>query len=1298
MVAVGASLLVSEAAHARPERGGSRRPAAQRQRTAFRLFQGSSIASLEVNRAYCGITQDGQVCTDVTGSPVLGGGSWPRGTPDQYIFQTGVQVAGIIDPSAGFEWAGDTVGAWAVDTRGPGEHTQGLTGIYNSLNATDLANWPSAAVVRDTTIYNDALIGLSTISQQDTWLRYWDGNTTLLTGRNHTMGILFEQRSLAWNFPTGNQDLIYFVFRFTNITSSVRADYDGLSQFGYSAAEIDEIHQLGVAFQSASEAAFNVGIPDGGYRIDNIFAAFVADMDVADFNNNYGSAALPFNLGVAYMNTFQGAGFQFPIDIFRPPFETNAVGFVGVKYLKSPQDLGLTMFSTYTNPSAVNSPLPDPVNIFQGYRYLQGTNGPATGDNSCGIPSPQQRKLCFLAQQPSDVRFFEASGPFSLNPGESAVIVVAYLFGPTVAGTVTVGSDNPPGIPPAGDRLALGIDTLRVLDFAMGWVSHNDDDGDVVIEQDEVQVVPGSVLDKALVAQAVFDAKFLLPFAPDAPDFYLVPADGQVTVVWRPSATEDTSIVGGGDPYFQVASDVTNPLYDPNYRRYDVEGYRVWRGRSAATLELVAQFDYENTVLFDYTGQFFNADYGNQCAPELGVTATCPAEITDGDPSTGHAIALADLGLFQPGVVQVLEGNRVELADGSILITRADTAVSGAASGSFPSLQDGGVPFAYLDRDVRNGFRYFYSVTAFDVNSLFSGPSSLESAQITKSVTPRPSVQNELLASLSFGVFGDDDVELDPTASWTIDPNTGRFTGPPPPTGAANLAATFAPLVPALLPALTLEFRVDSVRTRAAADFSCPQENIQGLCGEVFVTFTRDATSQSFRVPVYQPIWEGFGEPTSSGAQLGAFAVSADTAASLRFGIPAGFAQFNAAVAATFNRYIINSAHENQLGRRTMGFFSPGGSRWFDGADETLDHPTIGIRVGHLTGVDTVWAPLSHIDNDPFTPARQFYPPFVSMQCRAYAMAMWARQADVQVTWGAGGTIATVRDVTHRLDVPFKQVPQSSYGFIGDANGNGKIDWRDFDLLEGVAQANATLGFCAGADPGAGNRALLVNQPVIMATSTDGSTDDETALATTGTGFGMYINGQAFIFELPGGTPPASGTTWTLRTYWGAVTATSGGDGASPSGYQYTGMRIRADGSTRFTGAPPAGTPAIAGLRVVFTVDSAPRLGAYTDEMLANVHTVPDPYYVTNALEISPNTKVLRFVNLPPQAIIRIYSTSGILVNVITHNDVSWGSQATWNLRNRNNQFVASGVYFYHVETPAGQTKVGRFTIVNLAQ
>jgi len=70
-------------------------------------------------------------------------------------------------------------------------------------------------------------------------------------------------------------------------------------------------------------------------------------------------------------------------------------------------------------------------------------------------------------------------------------------------------------------------------------------------------------------------------------------------------------------------------------------------------------------------------------------------------------------------------------------------------------------------------------------------------------------------------------------------------------------------------------------------------------------------------------------------------------------------------------------------------------------------------------------------------------------------------------------------------------------------------------------------------------------------------------------------------------------------------------------------------------------------------------------------------------------------VNLPVKATIRIYSMSGVLVTMINHDDASGGGLATWDLRNRSNQFVGSGVYFYHVSTPDGKSHIGKFTVVN---
>jgi len=97
---------------------------------------------------------------------------------------------------------------------------------------------------------------------------------------------------------------------------------------------------------------------------------------------------------------------------------------------------------------------------------------------------------------------------------------------------------------------------------------------------------------------------------------------------------------------------------------------------------------------------------------------------------------------------------------------------------------------------------------------------------------------------------------------------------------------------------------------------------------------------------------------------------------------------------------------------------------------------------------------------------------------------------------------------------------------------------------------------------------------------------------------------------------------------------------------------------------------------------------------LSRVHTVPDPYYLGTRLETDGYQR-LTFVNLPDRAVIRIYSLSGILVQILTHHDASGGGEEAWDLRSRTGRRVASGVYLYHIEAADGRTRVGRMTIVN---
>jgi hypothetical protein len=1234
-IAVAALLLLAvgaQSAAARPE------PGARRSR-GFDLFAGPFQYFL-VNRVYCGINALGEFCVDPTNSPTIAGGFWPRGTPNPYIFNSGLQLAGVIPGDAGFAWAGDTVGAYFFDARGDQAVGEPIINLHSSLDANDVANWPVAGLVRDTAIYDYALVfdkngvplNRPAVSQQDIWGRAWDGNPNLGAGREHPMGVLTDSRAMAWSFPSGNEDILYFVFDFYNITASDPSVYANLP------AEIrDEVAQVGAVFHANVKQAYGIDIPAGGYTITQTYAAFAMDPDVDAAGSNNSTAVLPFNLALAYKtNWVSEEGFAYPPDIHGPPFAA-APGMVGVKYLKSPADpntgieFGLAMFSNTRNAATA---FPDPTGVQQLWRYLSGRVSTAAGDNSCNVPNPIEARLCFLDQSPQDTRFYLSSGPFDLAPGGRFTIVVAYVHAAVPLAEITIGTNMAPGVPPSDTDLATGAATERPIDRAAGWVSHADVNGDGRLDQYEVETFPRSLLNKSLVAQEVFDKKFLLPAPPEVPNFFLVPGNNQVTVVWEPSATETN-----GDPFFAIASDPSSALFDPNFRQYDVEGYRIYRGRSQSDLQLIAEFDYDGTYFRDYTG---GVVAGGNCAPELNIYDDCLETFDFPISSTGPFHDFDIVG----DLIQVPAGGRVELADGSVFVVNADTA--GKTSVTTPvALRNTGVPFAYVDRAVINSVTYVYAVTAFDINGVNSGPTSLESAQILKNVVPRKVAVNQVAAApVQVQLLGGDGTVLDPTAQPTIDPATGTFSGPAGPAGALTAVfEVFADI--ALQPDFEAVFRVDSV---------IPSWYHVGTY--YFSIIDKGTGSAS-----------GSGDPLGLGTdqQLGPytlqFPASADAAASAGLaGLPASG---RGLVTANLYSPVFQSKDADWHQDVDGSFFSfagvsdVGGSRWFDGDNETLAEPTLGNAWGQLGGVTTIYRPM-RIRN-----ASNLFRRFDQTTYLVF------RAADMKVYWGTG-RIDSVIDVTHRLPVPFDPQYRASWGVMQDFSGasdaaptapDGVITYNDFLFGACIYGSGTGVG-----QAGCEDRDML--QTVSL--SPVDVTGDRVA---DGTGFGLYINGEPFIFQM--NALPAAGTVWTLRTYMGDVQ--KAGDGT-------------------YTFLPYPTNAAVPGLRLVLKSGAA---ATYPDDVapdLSQVHTVPDPYYVTSNMEITTNRKILKFVNLPTKAIIRIYSLSGVLVDVVEHNDPSGGGEATWDLRNRNNQFVASGVYFYHVETPSGEQKVGRFTVVNFAQ
>ncbi|HVX87846.1 MAG TPA: hypothetical protein VG940_02880, partial [Gemmatimonadales bacterium] len=77
----------------------------------FRLLA-RAATWLDLNRVQCGVTSTGELCTNVDNSTSIGGAWWPKHSPQQYMFNSGLQVAGIIQDTLGWAWAGDTTGGF----------------------------------------------------------------------------------------------------------------------------------------------------------------------------------------------------------------------------------------------------------------------------------------------------------------------------------------------------------------------------------------------------------------------------------------------------------------------------------------------------------------------------------------------------------------------------------------------------------------------------------------------------------------------------------------------------------------------------------------------------------------------------------------------------------------------------------------------------------------------------------------------------------------------------------------------------------------------------------------------------------------------------------------------------------------------------------------------------------------------------------------------------------------------------------------------------------------------------------
>lgn len=95
---------------------------------------------------------------------------------------------------------------------------------------------------------------------------------------------------------------------------------------------------------------------------------------------------------------------------------------------------------------------------------------------------------------------------------------------------------------------------------------------------------------------------------------------------------------------------------------------------------------------------------------------------------------------------------------------------------------------------------------------------------------------------------------------------------------------------------------------------------------------------------------------------------------------------------------------------------------------------------------------------------------------------------------------------------------------------------------------------------------------------------------------------------------------------------------------------------------------------------------------LKNVSVVPNPFIVNAAWEQIENNRRIRFMFLPPECTISIYTVRGELVNKIYHNNGT--GDEDWNLTNTSGIEIAFGLYLYVVETPEGENTTGKFAVI----
>ncbi|MFQ6105224.1 MAG: hypothetical protein ACE5OP_13195, partial [Candidatus Glassbacteria bacterium] len=480
----------------------------------------------DYNAVKLAVSNSGQIGIDLF--TMNGTGFWPGNTPNNYVFGTGVWIAGLADID--FDGAQDTVFLQAYDpVSGGTEFREGRYGqdpnsslatVFSSADATteetewNLENWPDEFRILDEDPESDTYLQMIPFvrSDQDLVTIYNTFEGAPIYGRNVPFEI--RQRSMAYTAGLSRQ-VIFFIF------------------------EIENISDRAVGWEPIT--------------LEDAWMGYLSDMDIgetfADDRTSFFTTmedpetaeTIPINMGFAWDNDFTESNF------------VGTPGFIGIAYLQSPGndfDLidndgdGMVDESPFNgiddDGDGVVDDQPDEVDQLGLVNYTFDCNSPCmtrpdprSDPEGFRVMKCDPPDECYETTEDVDIRFLISSGPFRLSPAEAHTIVLAFVFARAIGDPPIV---NVYGTPPRPDPTD---DVFR--DF-------------LTVKQ---------------TVQAIYDLNFLQASPPPRPNMTLIPGDRQVTILW-----DDSPVFSADKTYDEFVK------IDPNYRQYDFEGFKLWRSRT----------------------------------------------------------------------------------------------------------------------------------------------------------------------------------------------------------------------------------------------------------------------------------------------------------------------------------------------------------------------------------------------------------------------------------------------------------------------------------------------------------------------------------------------------------------------------------------------------------------------------------------------------------------------------------------------------------------------------------------------